>query len=654
MNRAIIWTAILLVAGLALAFAGTQFSFSSNLCLDSADEVRIKNSVLDFSGDKGWVIDAAAGCDNQIMGGTTTLPAENIQTSEGSAERDFSLGLSQFEAWFFQGIQDDRTPVFNVRSAVYDCGFYGCISEDHAHTECDQFQSDSAQTSPAEFRESHNGNLYCYRVEQVGAVSDWTLAQGTDFQGTFTASAGGQSNSDEISKDDVTATVSVGDVNGDLDREHAHITWTGSLAGELRSIDLSGYIPTCDNNCEQHTNEISWTVGDESQYTSYSNYDSGGFENCVTTQLQNGGDASTCVNAYNSRASNVFLDASKGIKNEAGFQVSDVRTQNGQIQVVADRGTAVDRPEFRIMVDADWIGFDIPTVVPRFVSVPEVTVIGNGQTTATVDVKNTGETGEMQVTASCPSPIQGGSDTESTVESGNTARFLIPIKAGPTPTRDYTCTVTAQDTDISSTAVTDQMIVHAKNSCPDGDGDGVCDQFDSCQGKQGPSSNNGCPLKEVCDNSVDDDGDGSVDEGCDDDGGKLDISIFSDLFSGFGDIGVDIGSGFDGILEDINSAIVNPVQNWMTAFDIAVTLLAMVAAFGVATLNFVDPFVTTVANASPLSKVQIRLLLGIVAALVVGYLVYTAISSIVVKALLLVVLIAGGYLYLKVESVVPG
>lgn len=629
----LIVTFLILGAVVAVIGPGT-FSLTSNLCLESADEVRIENSVIEFSGDKGWSINAAAGCDNKIVGGTTTLPKDSINTNEASAERDFTLGLTSFEAWFYQGIQDTRTPVFNVRPAVFsDCGFFSGDDCPNAQDDCDAFQAESAETSPAETRYTDGNDLYCYKVERVGAVSDWQLAQGTDFDGTFTASAAGRSDSDTISKDDVTAQLRVGDVNGDSDTEHAHVTWTGSLAGELRSIDLDGFRPTCSNDCEnQETAQISWGVGEESRFTSYRSYDRGGFEHCVQNEVDNGGDPSTCVNSYNNRAGNVFLSAEKGIKNLAGFDVQDVRTRNGEIQVVADRGTAIDRPEFRILVDADWIGFSIPTVEPRFVDVPAVTVVGNSQSTAAIDVKNTGETGEMQVFADCPAPISGGSDT-AMVPAGETGRFFLPISAGATETREYTCTVTAQDTDTAETARTAQLTVHAKTSCPDGDGDGVCDQLDACPQEPGAGSNNGCPLEEECGNEIDDDGDGRVDEGCDGSGG--DDGFFTGLFQGFGDVGERIGTGIDNVVTDLQNSIsglLNPLQNaWLAAKALA-TLVGAVVGFNLGRSLVRD-----------IESRRVRRGTALLVAALVAILVYSLFSSILFWVLIAVVLAVAAY-----------
>ncbi|QLG61983.1 hypothetical protein [Halorarum salinum] len=640
----------LLILGAVVAVVGPGlFSLSSNLCLESADEVRIESSVLEFSGDRGWSINAAAGCDNKIVGGTTTLPKDSISTDEASAERDFTLGLTSFDAWFYQGIRDTRSPVYTVRSAVFsDCGLFSGDECPNSQDDCDAFQAESSESSPAEFRYTDGSDLYCYKVERVGSVSDWTLAQGTDFDGTFTVEAAGRSDTDTISKDDVTARLQVADVNVDGDREHAHVTWTGSLAGELRSMDLSEFIATCENNCEQHTNEISWGVGAESQYSAYSAYDGGGFQSCVETEVDANGAPHTCVNAYNNRASNVFADASSGIRSFAGFDVADVRFQDGQIQVVADRGTAIDRPEFRILVDADWIGFSIPTVQPRFESVPDVTVIGNSQSTAAIDVRNTGETGEMQVFAECPSPISGGSDT-AMVPSGETGRFFIPISAGPTETRDYTCTVTSQDTDTAETAQTTELTVHAKTSCPDGDGDGVCDQLDACPDEPGAGSNNGCPLEEVCGNDVDDDGDGRVDEGCEEPGGNW----FENLFSGLPAIG-GVGTGLDQLAGDLGM-LLSGGGSWLAWFDVAFTVAIGLAVLMLVSTVLLNLFPTAeFVDLLPVKEWQFRLLVGIFFGVLAAGSAYAFVSSIVGKVLLLVVVGGAIGLYAYVESLVPG
>jgi hypothetical protein len=361
--------------------------------------------------------------------------------------------------------------------------------------------------------------------------------------------------------------------------------------------------------------------------------------------VRDGVSPENCADAYNSEANSVFVDASQAIINQTGFPVDQVRTQNGEVQVVAERGAAVERPDFRILVDTDWIGFDIPVAAPVIMQPAAVSVVGNGQTEVVIEVRNGADVGgEIQLTSTCEAPVSGGSDTQ-VVAAGEIADFVIPVSAGPSEDTTATCELTAQDTDDASTAYTETLTVNVEASCPDTDGDGVCDQFDACPDTVGP--NNGCPI-------TDDDDETET-------GGGLLAGAAEFLRETFGGVGEPVADGLDGVNQfidelstDLSNFVANPFGRVGLAMDLAVTGLAALVAFAAAQSRYLAPVTDAVATYLPVSEKQFRLWLGLGAAALAAYIAYGLFSQLWVKIALVVLLVVGTAGYVYVQSLVPG
>ncbi|QIB75371.1 hypothetical protein G3I44_14370 [Halogeometricum borinquense] len=645
--------ALLVITGFFVATAG-PLSSVSQLCTGGADEVFIDNNAREFSGDKAWVIDANLGCDNKIFGGGGTIAAEDISSDGVSALKDFSLGINNFEAWFSNPVIDDRENVYRVRMATYNCGFDGCGSNDQA--KCDDFQAESPYTSQAETRRTAVTELYCFKVEKTGEAASFGLNQDSSFSATVQASADGRSDSDPISKDDPTASVNVGDVNRDGDSEEALVTWRGSFIGDTRSIDISPVKPVCDSNCERPTNNVDWIVGSQDLFTEWNQYDEGGFDQCV--QNSNIDRLSDCVIRYNDRAANVFADSSRTIQDQTSIDIARVDVIGTELRMYTEKAELVERPDFRITVDADWIGFDTPVGRPVFQTpLPEIDIVGNSRTTADFQVLNdaAGGSHRIRVNLECPRPLSGGS-TAKRVQAGISETFSVPIEIGATNTRTYTCDVEAFDTDDDSTRAIAQVTVNAQNSCPDQDEDGVCDQFDACPSVAGASTNGGCPTKEVCGDSIDNNGNGRVDEDCgttgpaevcgdevDNDGdGFTDEGCSSSGFfagiaeflSGFGAV----GEGLAALVGDVIAAFQNPFANTFLLIDIMVTLAAGLAAFILVSTQRLLP-IDEFSELIQVDPALTRLATGGFAGVLTAAIVYGVFSNIFVK---LVIVIAIG------------
>lgn len=655
----------ILVAGSIAAFTIlSPLSTTSNLCTTSMDEVFIKSNVLEFSGDKGWSIEASTGCDNKIFGGGGTIPKEEFSSGEIQATSDFTIAMTDFKAWFYHNVKDrNHNTVYDVREKEITCkAFTGC--GDDAYQKCQDFQAGapssttldqpSTRSEVDDYTEGVSGSsndiLHCFRGEAAGVVGEFEGTEYSDFKGRIQASANGRTDAETISKTDTVAELDVGDVNNDGDREHAQITWLGSLLGKLRGFSFEeDYRPVCSNrdqNCQLPTNDISWQTTEEEDFNSYADKILN-FEDC-TKGAQNQ-KRTECVTEYKSALDQVLTTDNGRVLNDAGSWADSLESKNGQVRVVAKDGNEVERPDFRFLIDADWVGTTVPVGKPNFKSVPsEVNLRATESSTFQVQVKNTASSGthRIEVNSDCPSPLSDDRETRS-IEAGDTVTYQLDISSGPSETNDYSCTLTAQDTDSASTSVTETMTVSVTTNCQDSDGDGVCDRFDKCDGEKGTASNNGCKEKEICGNGIDDDGDGRVDENCGGDGGSGGNLLNFDL----GSFGEFITNPIKGIKNSIDSSL-NKFGTILGTFDIIISLIVGIVAFGFSASTLSDFIAPTLAKAGA-PESGTRLVMGVLGFLLGSYFAFITISSIVVKILLLILLIAGAYIYIQIQAVMP-
>lgn len=252
--------------------------------------------------------------------------------------------------------------------------------------------------------------------------------------------------------------------------------------------------------------------------------------------------------------------------------------------------------------------------------------------------------------------LDAGSDT-ATVDRGQVYDFAVTIDSGAAEDAAQTCDVFAYDTDDRSTEDRASLTVETIASCPDADGDGVCDQFDQCPETSGAGSNAGCPLEERCGDGVDNDGDGQVNENCGEGGDGVfekAAEFFETNLGIAGPVFATPFNGLDQISTDLSQVLENPVGNALLVIDLLVGLIAGLAAFRLGSSELITPFVETVAAATPVSEAVLRLTIGTAVAVAAGYVAYTLISSIVVKIVIAILLVAGAYVYIQVEAIVPG
>lgn len=534
--------------GLGQLFGGDT---ASSLCPTSSTTTEIVSNVDALDGKKAAFITASAGCDGKIFASMTSIASDALTVEEDGetyrAMSDLELGFIDYSASFVKGVRPDtQEVVYRGREKVVSCsGLLGYCTEADYQACVDWYNSDSAakpvgpygeedkkeitsrlQSSPYVTQDGNpytdSLNLHCYRKEPVGTVAKLQNDGETYFEGKFKACAGDSCGTTNISSDKKSAAVTV---DG---QKVAQVTTVGSYMGDVNQLDWTGYMAMSDAGAESPENEINWKLTKQSLYEDYKSgyYSSEAsgtpIESCISALDSNTigpSEVSDCIAKKNSQANKVLTDQTNVFQNSLSDWVEGIETRGSDFHVVAKQGEKVNVPDFRIYGSYDWIGFGLAVAQPEIQAgeLGDVDLAGKGETTVKVPVKNTADVaGEIETSVSCDNPVSGGSQTKE-VDAGETRNFFVTLSADSSYNTTASCDVEAFDTDYSSASGIDSASfdVEVTANFADDDGDGVPNKWDSCNGEKGPASNSGCPVEEICGDGIDNDGDGSVDEGCD-------------------------------------------------------------------------------------------------------------------------------------------
>lgn len=517
-------------------FGGVLGSFTDgNLCVDGVSELEVKEDV--FGMDKVMSIDASTGCDNIIFGKLAKIPKDELEksTSKGTyqAGNSIKVGLVNYEAYFYKEVQENtKSFVYKPRLKEVQCNAaVGCGSE--AYQKCVDFYNEKESYVPygpyfpvegwsgASSDEKdlwmetpgglYNEVLHCIRLEPAGAVAQFELDQKTGFKGLFKACSSGSCGSATVTDDKKSATIKIGG------QPVVHITRQGSYVGDVRSIDWSPFIPMCDSECSLPNNEIDWKLAGRSAYQEYRNYKTKKFKTCLADTIEDD-DESLCLQKMESHASSVLADQSGAFKERIGSWVWKIESSGDEVRIYADQGEKIQKGDFRILAAFNLLQVSLKQTKPDIIEseFEDVQLAGLSSTEVVVPVRNTADVaGEIETRIACSGPVTGGSQVK-TVGAGERGKFFITVSTDSSKTQDVSCTVSAYDTDVSSgvNKDTERLVVHVKANAKDDDKDGIPNKFDSCDDRKGPQSNGGCPVKEICGDGVDNDGDGDVDENC--------------------------------------------------------------------------------------------------------------------------------------------
>lgn len=525
-------------------------------------------------------------------------------------------------------------------------------------------------TQPRAFRADLAVDLYYTENSDIGSVSDlsspdietsaeWTV----DVENRPTASA-------QISNSDI------GDGQTSRISDNVLIRWIGNLGSGSSA-------PSVDDELVLNDDDNSYRIIEKSRYDSYRDF----VRNQAPQNLMRVAQFETDIPQDGVEEPMTYNEANLDFNRKAR-EASDVYTESPLSQgsfnagsLVYDAGEDFAYPAFQVLIEGgDYFTVEKTVAEPEIVSVSKTSISETGGGTITVTARNDGNA-EGSINARIISEDSSFTPTSlsqsRTIDAGERTDFIFNTGFDSSSnekrvTGDFRIELTnAEGATVERTVQVEGV---QRNECQPGvqivdtrqkDGDSQLEdvvlQCDTqgqtksevlvCGDDPGESHNavrkNGeyvCEEQpsdtEICGNGVDDDGDGKVDENCG--GSNCQITLFE------APTGQTIE--FTNPLCAVQNAFDNALGSTLGLFDLIVSAVAGLVGFGLASRDLGDFVAPTFDEATRLGESQVRLVLGLVALVAVGYLTFTVISNIFVK----IALVAAGIAYAYIKSLIPG
>lgn len=480
---AVLFIIMMPVAAIGLQSAGLRvFQITgSSTCLDAAQEVKWDSSAYNFEGNDAWSIEFTPGCNQKIAGGGGTISKEEIKSSKDGhavrAERDFSMGLTNFKAWYFKTI-DKQNPsnTYSFEAKKFKCdGSWGstlvggCTESDKQEVQ-DWINNGADGFGNYDFKDpGWLGSDYyvAYRAKRdTGDIYEFDYDDGSAFKGEVTLCSGGRCDTGTITKDSPTAVVEQGG-------HRAEIEWRGSRIGTLRDIDFSAVQPV-------YIRSKGKTVVTAKEFVNDYMNSRVNLQSCIESKSLDNFDQ--CINEINTDVQNVNTDRSQVITNNLGTIDATLKVTANEARVIAEDSQAIEQPVFHATMDEGWIGIVELLPEPQIGSLRNFKMKNQGQVTVQIPVSNGGKKGgDINVDVQCDGPFQAGSD-RGRVEAGTSRVFEVQISASTGVPDVYTCNVEARAAGGSGDKAVDTgqfsvTLVKKQKACSDcfGTGDGSSD-----------------------------------------------------------------------------------------------------------------------------------------------------------------------------------
>jgi len=529
-------------------------------------------------------------------------------------------------------------------------------------------------TQPRAFRADLAVDLYYTENSDIGSVSDLSSPD-IETSAEWTVDVEGEgSQSATVSNSDI------GDGQNTRLGDHVIVQWLGNL-------DTGETAPEVSDEKVLYDDDNRWRLIQADRYADYTEFLRGeaqrdlkqvaDYEERSLTDVEGQltyGEANEDFNEEVRKAADVYTSS----KLASGEFQGDF--SNGKL--IYDAGRDFAFPSFQVLIEGgDYFTVEKTVAEPEIVSVSKTSVSETGGGTITVTARNDGnaegsinariisEDSEFTPTSLSQSrTIDAGERTDfifntgfdsSSNEKRVTGDFRIELTNAEGATVERTVQVEGVQRNECQPGV---QIVDTRQKDADSQLEDVVLQCGSqgqtksevlvCGDDPGESHNavrkNGeyvCEQQpsdtEICGNGVDDDGDGKVDENC---GGSKNCQIT--LFEA--PTGQTIE--FTNPLCAVQNAVDNALGSTLGLFDLIVSAVAGLVGFGLASRDLGDFVAPTFDEATRLGESQVRLILGLVALIAVGYLTFTVISNIFVK----IALVAAGIAYAYIKSLIPG
>ena len=421
--------------------------------------------------------------------------------------------------------------------------------------------------------------------------------------------------------------------------EHVKIEWNGNL-------DTGESAPGVDDEYALHGNQFDggWRIISYSRYDDWTDYTArlpSLYEDWATGSLSRS-DLESQLDQEAKQAAAEFTDSPLTAATTIDSSFTD-----GQLRL--DLANALAYPSFTMYVDgAEYITVEKPTGKPKIVSTSGDRFGEVDTGTITVTAENVGEAeGSFagRIT-SCSDGFNFDSTTITrTVNPGDRTTYEFDVSFTSTGTDGEvagSCTVQVKGVESRDLATVDVTGTQA-NECqpnepvikPGPTGRDVIYECDS--DGVGLIKLETCPEEKP--NGIKRDGEG--------------VCVAENIQEEAG-----LGAAFERFTHDVGEFLEDPFDNFlnkpMLAIDILATLLAVIVSFFVAQSRLVTPFVEVTAEATGVNETMLRFVIGVVVAVLAGYVTYALISRLWVKLTILVgtVLFVAGYVY--VQSLIPG
>lgn len=275
-----------------------------------------------------------------------------------------------------------------------------------------------------------NDRIWCMRQEEKLAAIGETRNLAYRFDTTFAVTAEGKGTQRATVSNAATGSGKSTNIGDDIS-----IEWVGSLSsGDTCPVDT--------RHLAAHSNDFSngWRLISEGNYETYEQYVN---NNLDDTLLQVGGGQKTPATAeseLNTRAYNAILEK----RYTPSAIVTDQSASSGKIKF--DLANQIIFPQFRMLIDADYLELVILQGEPKIVSATINQFTEGGEGTLTVQAKNIGEgPGDFELrVVGCDDEFSSSGIQYPSLRPGEQATYTFPVycsSAAKTATFSGSCYV---------------------------------------------------------------------------------------------------------------------------------------------------------------------------------------------------------------------
>ncbi|MFW5794169.1 MAG: hypothetical protein ACOCV1_01680 [Bacillota bacterium] len=429
-------------------------SFVSALIVESLDNVYVESNDPKIGGET-WVGSLVSGIGSQELVGGVKINKESIEDADGAiAEHDLYIREKDMEqecAYEFRDTGDYSSDIYSIDTVPGINGeiFYFWEGQDKYIDECRNSGGDYYVVKA--LWGGTKGQIHCFEKKKKGDYG--TLAFDTlNFDLEIELEADGKKRSGVINNYNTPAkTIGYGDTQ-------AYLRWKGSLTSGERCPDVP-------NDIYAGYSGGNWRTIKGDRYDKYTNYEDGGFIDCLDDYLNDYKTVSECMNTFNNKANSALYDA-----NWEDSKSGDEATINLE--------DPIQYPSLQLRIKTDWLGIKIPVGDPSIENIINnpTNFLTDENPEVKINIRNKAEhKSEFTTSINCENNIEtlgtvsniniGGYDTETaTVRLQNTKKDVKESFC-------ETCIVEVKATEQTSNSDSDsfEACVEPRRECENGE-----------------------------------------------------------------------------------------------------------------------------------------------------------------------------------------